>query len=342
MSETKKRLDWIDALRALAIVFVVFGHQLSQKGTPFFVMMTPVQMPLFFIISGYVFRDKNGHIASIAKYLVLRLLVPWFVLELVWLRAGLWIVRGTPERILEYLYQMLSGRANWYMICYIIASAILFLVYTFIKNQKARLCVLFGLGLTGLVLNYFGVAEFAKFNNALTVQIFLAMGILLKTYSDQILHLPVWTVIASAVGYVALGVVSCLCYPGVNMNVNQGEYYNHAISFGLILLGNYTLVRIFEGLFRIITIPKPVTVVGRYTLVVYLLHPYLIQALKIALNLVKIPMGGGYHVLWALVYTVWAVTLGTIIGMIANRLCPVLIGNPPRRRKHRASAEPTQ
>ena len=54
------RLAWIDVLRALAIILVVFGHQVGGE-IVFFLFTSPVKMPLFFAISGYVFSMRGGN-----------------------------------------------------------------------------------------------------------------------------------------------------------------------------------------------------------------------------------------------------------------------------------------
>ena len=61
------RLMSIDALRGLAMLLVVFGH--STKGLyPFYVFTSPVKMPLFFALSGYLMnvdREEGSFLKNI-------------------------------------------------------------------------------------------------------------------------------------------------------------------------------------------------------------------------------------------------------------------------------------
>lgn len=60
-----KRLDYIDALRGLAILFIVFGHipmycyHTSEALTSCRSFTSLVQLPIFFFVSGFVLKIKN-------------------------------------------------------------------------------------------------------------------------------------------------------------------------------------------------------------------------------------------------------------------------------------------
>ena len=56
-----KRKGWVDALRGMAIILVVYGH--SAKGfSEYFLFTSPIKMPLFFAISGYVFNLTESYL----------------------------------------------------------------------------------------------------------------------------------------------------------------------------------------------------------------------------------------------------------------------------------------
>lgn len=99
----KKRLTQIGNIRALAIVLVVLGHSIilysagwdlyeTTRQAPFLAWLKKMidipQMPLFFSLSGYLFffthRKKQG-ISQLAKKKLLRLIVPYFGIGLLYL-----------------------------------------------------------------------------------------------------------------------------------------------------------------------------------------------------------------------------------------------------------------
>lgn len=106
--EQKKRLTQVSNIRALAIFLVVLGHSIilyssawdlfnTEIEAPFLDLLKqfidPVQMPLFFSLSGYLFvftHGKNRGLGQLLKNKALRLLVPY---------AGIGILYFLPIRL---------------------------------------------------------------------------------------------------------------------------------------------------------------------------------------------------------------------------------------------------
>jgi fucose 4-O-acetylase-like acetyltransferase len=56
MSFQMKRLEWLDALRGLGMIFVIIGHMTVPEFVQKFVYS--FHMPLFFAISGYLYNNQ--------------------------------------------------------------------------------------------------------------------------------------------------------------------------------------------------------------------------------------------------------------------------------------------
>ncbi|MBO5133143.1 MAG: hypothetical protein J6C20_08755 [Paludibacteraceae bacterium] len=63
----RNRKLWIDSIRAIAIIMVVFGPQIPEE-TSYFVYTSTVKMPLFFAISGYLFSDRGADHSDILEW----------------------------------------------------------------------------------------------------------------------------------------------------------------------------------------------------------------------------------------------------------------------------------
>ncbi|MDD6236911.1 MAG: acyltransferase family protein [Clostridiales bacterium] len=82
---TKKRIDWLDISKAIAILFMVIGH--TPRLLPGVrTLIFSFHMPLFFLLSGYTFRIPSDSMSFLKKS-VKRLLLPYTVTVL--MAAGL-------------------------------------------------------------------------------------------------------------------------------------------------------------------------------------------------------------------------------------------------------------
>ena len=106
------RKAWVDGLRALAMLFVIFGHQVHGM-TPYYVFTSPIKIPLFFMITGYVFNDGRTSSRDFFKNLFLKLVIPWLCLTLPF------IIIKIPFRGINFFvdesYKLISGKTAWYM-----------------------------------------------------------------------------------------------------------------------------------------------------------------------------------------------------------------------------------
>lgn len=69
----EKRLNWVDYIKGIGIILVVIGHTTSI-GDIWKTWIYTFHMPLFFCISGYLFKH-NRPITSMAQRLLLPLLI---------------------------------------------------------------------------------------------------------------------------------------------------------------------------------------------------------------------------------------------------------------------------
>lgn len=85
-SSTKNaRLEEIDVLKGLGILIMVAGH--VGFGNCFDFAIHPFNMPLFFIVSGYLYRCKVND-SSFVKRRVKSLLIPYILFGLVFAYYG--------------------------------------------------------------------------------------------------------------------------------------------------------------------------------------------------------------------------------------------------------------
>ncbi len=82
MAETK-RIDWIDAAKGFAILLVMMGHTLFHLRV-IEVWLYTFHMPLFFFLSGYVFKIRDGEsFLSFVRRKIFALVVPMLLFSII-------------------------------------------------------------------------------------------------------------------------------------------------------------------------------------------------------------------------------------------------------------------
>lgn len=315
--KVKKREEWLDALRALAMCLVVFGHQ-YHGNTAFFVFTSPIKMPLFFILSGYLFSPKGYNTIDFFLNLFFRLVIPWLFFGLIF--SLLLIPIQGISQFIERLQNILSGNNLWFMPAFIIGQVIFYFINKYIKNETVVVfsCLLIGIG--GLYCSYMHIMRYAVVDVALSSQLFFIMGSLLNKH-EYILKLSnKWTILLTGL-YIALCVSSLIIWPRGSFDVHKGYYYNYGISFLLIIIGCTAIMNIAR---RIKHFPLSITMVGQNTLLIYILHSYTSNATVRLFALLNIPSKG--HLFFAFTATLISVIACTYFSIIISRYIPLLNG----------------
>lgn len=83
------RLNWLDSAKGIAMILVILGHELQpffeELGSPVVVFIYSFHMPLFFLITGFLFSNKNlqKNFASYSKIKLKRLILPYFIYQII-------------------------------------------------------------------------------------------------------------------------------------------------------------------------------------------------------------------------------------------------------------------
>ncbi|MBC1779165.1 acyltransferase family protein [Listeria booriae] len=112
---TVKRLDWIDNLRGFGMILVVWGHM--NLPYIFETIIYSFHIPLFFFISGYLYRAKKECLVSAIKRKASGTLVPYLFFAALSIPFGiiLSLLQNTTlsisNIIINYFY--LNGSVGW-------------------------------------------------------------------------------------------------------------------------------------------------------------------------------------------------------------------------------------
>lgn len=310
LNKSQERYFWIDFLRGIAIFFVILGHQIPDL-TYFFVFTSPIKMPLFFFISGYLFKSNIGVIAYIQKT-TKRLVIPWLLLPII---PYLW----SPLRIPQIILSLILGKLCWFMVCFVLCSYIVYFQHKYINNNIVRLSISFILAALGLVLTHYGVPNLCMFNTALVCQSYMNIVCFIKEKYPNFLQFNHVTTIISALLYIIVCMVGYWWYNSI-IDVHLNRYYNIPLCFITILLGSYFISVVVK---RFIKSNNIFSFYGKNSLLIYLWSGVFTSLCYHGLHYFNIQTDS---VICRTFIAVAACTVLGIISMIIRRYCPVLIG----------------
>lgn len=188
VKQTSREL-WIDACKGIGILLVLLGH----VSPPFMKFIYGFHMPLFFIISGYVFKKENFQIsfALYLKKLLKSYLFPYGILCFVnlFLEMGRNLILHIPDKA-DLLYHYLCGiiysrgSQEWMPNCsplwFLTGLIMALLLFYAIGNRKSRkLQIIFILFCPGIsYIFYFMDAPklFWNMDTALMAVLFISIG----------------------------------------------------------------------------------------------------------------------------------------------------------------------
>lgn len=193
------RIKWIDYAKAIGIILVIIGHAISKYNLNLSVLekfIYSMHMPLFFIISGYLFKwDSSINKKEFIKKKVKRLILPYLLFIVLITVCHLFEVL-LLHKGMEFFYKFLSidnifytilctvksiYSNLWFFPCLLVSEIILFLLFRKLKNEYLTISVSLIIG--------FAFLFFRKFTNivlpfcmetALASLLFLGVGSIVR------------------------------------------------------------------------------------------------------------------------------------------------------------------
>ena len=229
-----KRLDRIDILRAIGIILMVAGHVFTFFGK-FDRYIHTFHMPLFFVISGYLFKSKpDTKLLTLIGQRAKRLLLPYVTFAAINYAAWLFLEKGTEEwyaplvRLVTYNTSGLPiCGALWFLTALFWAEAFYLIFDRVIKKSGVRsLIVLVAAVAVSAVQNSTEIRLPLTIDTGFVCMGFYEIGRLCKTYggsiSEKINATGLWKKILLGLALFLVNAVLAFVNPYVN--IKSGWY----------------------------------------------------------------------------------------------------------------------
>ena len=293
LKEKKQRELWLDVAKAFCIILVILNHMhLQIPLVTFFGGM--FYMPLFFVAAGYTYRNKGIGMKEYALDKAKRLLIPYFVCNI--LLVAFFTMRNggiSKTALLGIFYSrsMLMRNGNewnmglmnalnaptWFLTCLFLCYCIYYFIDTKFTGDKKRRIVLMIVMAVGVVIRKVSPVLMPwSIENALFFTGWLEVGRYLREKGLAWLRSHEWIYANLFMGFVALA------YLGGSVNVSISEYGNSMILYFFTgALGSVLCMKmgeLFEKYLKILA--KPLAFVGRHTLPILCWHLLVIEMIK--------------------------------------------------------------
>lgn len=346
----KKRLNFVDISRGLAMIFIVLGHTLvhSEHCNIIFKLLYSFHVVLFFVVSGYTFKIKNDKsFIEFIKNKFIRIMIPYFIWGFLFLipymilggNVGNTLGTTSSFNLKTQIINVIYGNGNmsalkqnsslWFLPALFTMEVIYYFIIDFInKNEKYKIFILLPLLLiTYVSTNFLNILLPWGINTALNVGIFFYIGYLLNEYKifekDSKWLKPYILILVLLIGLISCffnkDTVSCIDYKYGNVTL--------ALLSGLCL----SISTIYIAF--IINKNKILEYIGKNTMGILIFHKLVILIIQTKLGIISQLLIKS-NIIIELLLSIFAVFISIICSLMANnilkRICPIVIGEKIR------------
>lgn len=325
---SKRRKNWIDMMRALAVFFVVLGH-FCAKEEPIQMFISPIMMPTFYVVSGMLLEGgKTSLNEFVAKHML-----PYWIPNIIFSFFPLYLLRYFFRKeyvdALNYTLDFFTGREWWFLPSFVVSQGIFCLICNLVDSNQIRLAVGAGFFALGIILKDVTAANFWSINAACCGVLFLTLGNIYMQNISAINKLPgFWIGLLTAAYLAIVGMCFQVCEQP-KLDFHNVYYCNIVLCVGAMLVGSILLTTVFSRIQYSNHLTRLIAFVGRNTLVVYLLQfilkKYLSKILQpyFAYDSQSLISSAGYAIL--------VCVIGATISVGIRRVFPMAFGKINKR-----------
>lgn len=190
----KKRIEWVDVLKGIAIILVVIGHNSDRDHLRFY-WIYGFHMPLFFFLSGYVFHMKTGvDFNTFVSKKFQSLIVPYIVFS----GISIWLYCTFINTSLQVLKTFwfasrieMGGETPYNTSLWFLPSLFLIEVYFFvlernISNVYLKAALILATSVTGFMLTQKSVALPLSLDWSMYYLLYFVLGNIIRKHTDKI------------------------------------------------------------------------------------------------------------------------------------------------------------
>lgn len=278
----KKKILWINTLKAIGIILVVIGH----NDTVFTKYIYSFHMSLFFFLSGITFRtDKLTDDKAYVKRRAKALLKPYFIysifLYIIWIPLELFQGKEITLKILlnnligifysQGSHKFMSwGIPMWFLPCMFVVAVGYYYLKKIGKNDEVKIIII--LALLGYLTRFLPFRLPWSLDTALTGIVFYSVGNILR--EKIISHKP------SKKDFKLSIVIIISTFILANLNGRVDFYSNKFSNYIIFYLVAFSMMYVLINLAKSIKPNKILNLIGTNTLIILAFHIRVLEVIK--------------------------------------------------------------
>lgn len=333
--DMSKRVAWIDIAKGIGIILVVLGHNVNT-GSSLFNYIYFFHMPLFFFLSGYLFKSEKY--PNVRKFVVdkfKKLLIPYLVFGIV--SIMFFLIKNSSSNCIKELVLSMRTRLPfnepiWFLTSLFLVELMYFILDTKIKNGSIK----------GLILLITSSIAYKSVNSpclpwtldtAAYYILFFYIGSLmnrhdiinkvLSVYNEKRINKKLLICNISIITALVLNVISYIKAPMIYSFIIPGFYIGNFIMSVIIAMSGIIMVIIVANVF---CEERILIYLGKNTLFILCVHnplrDFIIQPILVKNNVWINP--DNYSL--GIFYTILLIIISIFLSQLCNKYCPYIIG----------------
>ena len=283
MSELKKRIDWIDGLKAFAIFLIVLGHAINGE-SKIWHLIYGFNVPLFIIISGMTINVKEDKFNHYVQKKIKRIILPYYIGGTISIIVYLLVARYFGDNKLP-LYKCIigliwangeTGIMRWNLPLWFLPTFFIIQILSFFIEKKSdtikntSIIILCEIILASVVYNLKIITNLPfGIETALYLLPFLSYGKLIKLLLPNIENIN--NIKKYMISIVCFIVSSIIILSQNNIDYVSDQYRIYGLFVFSAITMSTALILIFMNIKKY---PKCILEIGRGTLTILLLHKF--------------------------------------------------------------------
>ncbi len=275
----EKRIEWIDIAKGIGIILVVIGHISQNKIISNFIYS--FHMPLFFILSGFLYKPKEKYVRKKAK----TILIPYIVFAIISYIYWFFIERNMREQDVNPINAFLNificqaGDENyvfnvvlWFLPCLFIVEIVFNLLYNKVnKNKYMMPIIIFLMTIIGYLYSKLSLIRLPfTIDISLTAIGFYYIGFCFNKYKDKVL---ISKLISNKKIKIAILIISFIIVAVISqfvggIDMNKIKYNSYISTYIIAIIGSILIILLSQ----IINKNKVLQWLGKNSLIIMCIH----------------------------------------------------------------------